>query len=596
MQYYIKDNFYFDIDHNQQLRISGLENHLLMGLSLPKGIIYELKHYEVANGQLLITLEFRTDHLELPMPIVTDIRTLRSLTEQMTPRPTYQDLIVTHPQQVLPRIISTKEHDSATYISFTNNYKDEAGVIKKYGSRLIIPSTQTVSFENNVININGASPLIVMIKTVSNIKLKQRVHRHLFQVLPPLPEHMFSRKLLKLYDDAKLQVEHLIKTQKTSSFEYGTIFPRDWIESADLGDKDFSMQTIDYMYDQSMSFVSDEGEGWHENIIGEFKTKNLDTQEEIDRKMIDIEPRYIIGMNRVSRQFLNNPEHKKKLKLIAEYILKNARSHTVISFKKKLDTETYEMVGNWRDSFLAYPRQRSPLAPYDVNCVFYPISLKIIRKYATFFDIKDVAELDRLIEKWDNQKIRFRLYQPEGLIGYSLALQGAKQVPLPINHLDEAYDLFYGVPSLEEIVSFAKKIVDPDYFFTPVGPLLVAADEEEFSTQQYHGKVIWPKQAAFSIAGLTKQYHRGVEEMWPWAIIDAIKYAIVTTSQACFKAWEELEAVPELYYYDQKLDRARFYTDQPEYEGQMSLVQLWSSVGCRRIVHDYISVIQGTVT
>lgn len=594
MQYYIKDNFYFDIDHLHQLRITGLENHLLMGLSLPQGIMYDLKHYEVTSGQLLITLEFRTDHLELPIPIVTDIRTLRSLTEQRSPRPSYSELLQTNPEQVLPKNIGTRQHENAMVLSFTNTYKEEDGAVKIYGSRLIIPNTQTVSFENNVINIDGASPLIVMIKTASNIRLKQRIHRQLFKVLPPIPEHMFSRKLIKLYDDAKLQVEHLIRTQKTSSFEYGTIFPRDWIESADLGVGDLSEQTVEYMYDQAMRFVSEEGEGWHENIIGEFKAKTADRELHIDRKMIDIEPRYILGMKRVTPQFLKNEEHRQKLKLIAQYILNNARKQNLLAFKKKKDAEEYEVVGNWRDSFYAYPGQRSPLAPYDVNCVFYPLSLKIIREYAAFLEIEDLTELDQLIEKWDVNKIKFRLYHPEGIVGYALALQGIKQLPLPIAHLDEAYDLFYGAPSLEEIVSFARKVLDPDFFFTPVGPLLVAADEQQFSTEQYHGKVIWPKQAAYSVAGLTRQYHRGIAELWPWAVLDTIKRAIISTSQACFKAWEELDAVPELYYYDRKQDRARFYTDQPEYEGQMSLIQLWSSVGCRRIVHDYISVVTGT--
>ncbi|HRP37643.1 MAG TPA: hypothetical protein PLS50_07595 [Candidatus Dojkabacteria bacterium] len=65
---------------------------------------------------------------------------------------------------------------------------------------------------------------------------------------------------------------------------------------------------------------------------------------------------------------------------------------------------------------------------------------------------------------------------------------------------------------------------------------------------------------------------------------------MIKTSEACFRGWKELGAVPELYYYDETNNRARLYTDQTNYEGQMSLIQLWSSVGCRRIIHDYISV------
>ncbi|HEX7018074.1 MAG TPA: hypothetical protein VF209_04175, partial [Patescibacteria group bacterium] len=73
----------------------------------------------------------------------------------------------------------------------------------------------------------------------------------------------------------------------------------------------------------------------------------------------------------------------------------------------------------------------------------------------------------------------------------------------------------------------------------------------------------------------------------PEPVMETIKNAIIVTSEASFKGWEDLQAVPELYYFDDQSSRARFYTDQEEYEGQMSLIQLWSSVGCRRIMREY---------
>lgn len=176
------------------------------------------------------------------------------------------------------------------------------------------------------------------------------------------------------------------------------------------------------------------------------------------------------------------------------------------------------------------------------------------------------------------------------LIGYSLALHGRKNIPLPVSHLDESYDLFYGLPSLEEISSFASKIQDEDFFYTPVGPILVSADEDSFTTKEYHGKVIWPKQVAFAVAGLTKQYHRGLNENWPWPLIQNIRQSIIKTSEAFFKGITDLGGVPELYYYDPQRNIARYYTDQEEYEGQMSFIQLWSAVGARRIIHDYLTV------
>jgi hypothetical protein len=230
------------------------------------------------------------------------------------------------------------------------------------------------------------------------------------------------------------------------------------------------------------------------------------------------------------------------------------------------------------------------LSPYDVNCVFYPQSLKIIREFYQFFEIENLSALNELIEYWSQQKNKFRLYHDRNIIGYSLALHGKKHAPLPIAHLDESYDLFYGSPSLEEIVSFAEKAIDPNFFYTPAGPLLVDVDDENFSTEHYHGKVIWPKQAAYAVAGLGKQFRRGLREGWPWPMIEKIKSAVITTSEACFNGWIQLGCVPELYYYDEVEKRARLYTDQAKYEGQMSLIQLWSSVGCRRIIQEYASV------
>lgn len=120
--------------------------------------------------------------------------------------------------------------------------------------------------------------------------------------------------------------------------------------------------------------------------------------------------------------------------------------------------------------------------------------------------------------------------------------------------------------------------------------MLVAADEDEFTTGMYHGKVIWPKQAAYAVAGLSKQYRYGKSQQWPEPILHQIKESILITCEACFRGWEDLGFVPELYYYDKKKKKARLYVDQKKYEGQMSNIQLWSSVGVRRIIREYLSL------
>lgn len=592
MRYYIKENYYFDIDHFNQLRITGPQNHLLLGMAFPRNLDLEIKDYELVEGQLEVTVVVPTKKLQVHLPLVTDIRTLRNYTEQKIPRPSYDQLIAQRITDVLPKQISQYAEDGFSVMKFSNSYTDEQGQIKSYGAEVLVPKSYEIHLDQDQINILAEhKPIELKIRTLSNITVGEPLTAAIFREPPEMSRDLFSPFLLRLYEEAQLHIEHLVRAKKTSSFEYGTIFPRDWIESADLGRSDFMQQTIDYMYSQSMNYISEEGEAWHEDVVGEYKTKLGDQIDHIDRKMVDIEPRYIMGMRVLSKKFLMDKENQRKLRLVADYIIKTARDHEVVTFKKvPYSEDEYHFVGNWRDSYFAYPRQKSPLAPYDVNCVFYPVSLKMIREYHQYFRIKDLEELNQLIDMWEQQKAKFRLYHPGGIIGYSLALHGTKNRPLPIPHLDESYDMFYGSPSLEEISSFARKIMSPDYFYTPVGPLLVSRDEDEFTTQQYHGKVIWPKQAAYCVAGLAKQYRRGLREYWPWPIIQTIKEAIVKTCEACFRGWTDLGVVPELYYYDEEQDRARLYTDQEDYEGQMSLIQLWSSVGCRRIMQEYMNL------
>lgn len=591
MRFYTKGDFYFDIDLNNQLRITGPENHLLLGLSLPYDVKPVIQDYHLVVDQLSLKLAVDVQELTLPFPLVTDIRTLRSFTEGMVPHPTYRELVEKKIVEVMPDSVQTTVTKNEHQFVFENSYEDENRETKTYGSLLRFPARYDIIVRDNFIEINAPEPIVLTIQTITNIRMSTSLTAPIFLGGPDLPSLYFSEFLLDLYQESKEHVEHLIRNRKTSSFEYGTLFPRDWIESANLGDVDLTRETIDYMYQESMRYVSEQGEGWHEEVIGQYRTKIKDPAKLIDRKMIDIETLYIMGIPKVSRRFLTNEENITKLRAVGQYILNNARQYEVISFKRNVaEGDKYHQVGNWRDSESAFPGQKSPLAPYDVNCVFYPVSLKIIAKYKDLFELGADSDLDQLIAKWINNARKFQLYHPGDLIGYSLALHGSKRKPMPVAHLDESYALFYDEPTLEEVVSFAKKIVDPDFFYTPVGPMLVAADEDELTTRHYHGQVIWPKQVAFAVAGLAIQYRRGLQENWPEPVMETIRGAILVTCEASFKGWEDLQAVPELYYYDREQNRARFYTDQEGYEGQMSLIQLWSAIGCRRIMREYAFV------
>lgn len=584
MMYYIKDNFYFDIDRQNQLRITGPQNHLLLGITFPSHITAIIESFEIEKNQLVITLQLSSKELETAIPIVCDIRTIRSFTEGKRPTPTFDQLVQLRVDEVLPQIVRRISHGDHYTYKFITAYTDERGKKRRFGTKLYIPSTYKNSLTDMRLKVSASENIKIRIKTISNVRAPKQLKTGIFiHNETKLKDQALAHIYVKAGDD----IEHLIRSQKTSSFEYGTIFPRDWIESADLGRNDLLQEIVDYMYLQAMKNISETGEGWHEEIVGAYRTK-VSWGNFVDRKMIDIEPRYILGMNTLSKSFILKRENKHKLQLVAHYILRNAEEKELITFKRIGASDNYYRVGNWRDSERAFPGQRSPLAPYDVNCVFYPLALKIIKRYKDYFKIKDLHWLDHLISKWDHHKQKFRLYHPYGIIGYALALHGSKNKPLPIAHLDESYDLFYGDPSLEEVYAFATKITDSDFFYTPVGPVLVANDEEDLSQGDYHGKVIWPKQAAFAIAGLTRQYKKGIEENYSENILKVIKKAVLAISEACFAGWKDLNAIPELYYYDTRTKKAHFFTDQKDFNGQMSMIQLWSSVGARRIINDYM--------
>jgi len=592
MRYFIKGNYYFDIDHHNQLRVAGPENHLLLGMAFPKDTQLEVVHSYVRKKQLVIRLLIKSSQLSIPLPLVTDIRTLRHFIETNAVEPTYDQLLKQGVEEIKPKTVTAIRGRSHYGYRFTNEYVDESQE-KVYGAELISLMKQKMQLVNNHLELTTKkAPIYLTIRTISSISIETGLKTLIRRKSHGFPDSLFNPFLMRIYDEAREHVEHLVKTHKTSSFEYGTIFPRDWIESADLGLGDLTQRTIDYMYKQSMAYVTEAGEGWHEDLVGEYKVKAEKAILSVDRKMIDIEPHYIIGIPFVSKRFITNPENKQKYQNISQYLLAKSENHDLITFKKKKEKEEFERVGNWRDSYDAFPGQESPLAPYDVNCVFYPTALKVMLRYHDYLGIADKDRLKKVIRKWNRQKDKYRLYHPNDIIGYSLALHGRKLRPISVPHLDESYDLFYGSPSMEESMSFAQKVMQPDYFYTPGGPILIDQEDTQLSTADYHGKVIWPKQAAYAIAGLARQYRRGQRGQWPWPVLDKLKKAVFMTAEACFKGWQDMGFVPELYYFDHNEGRARPYTDQESYRGQMSVIQLWSSIGLRRIMREYAALME----
>lgn len=590
MEFHIIENFYFDISDDQQLRVAGPGNHLFIGFRVLNQAPIEIKDYRVENNQLILTLSFNSNQVLLSHPLVSDIRTLRNFTEGSQRQTNYAKLSAAQIAELMPKTILTRNFDHVQVISFSREFQNEQSIPQQYGAILEFDHSIHYELENQQLSFTGSGQVELIIRTISNLEISETLLAPVFNQDASLPSFEDLPDFVqKIYHETGLHIAHLIRSQKTSSFEFGTVFPRDWIESAQLGAKDLSQDVIDYMYAQSMKHVGEEGQGWHEDFVGEYRHLQAKTSP-IDRKMIDIEPLYILGIDQMSKKFLLNNKNAWRLKAIGRYILRQAQNYHLITFKKKSGSDEYYEVGNWRDSLAAFPNQETPIAPYDVNCVFYPQALKILGNYREFFSVSQLDKLDQLIEEWEEKKQMFQVHFAEGLTGYCLALHGRPERPMSVAHLDESYDLFYGQPSMEDTLSFADRMLAEDYFYTPVGPILVAASTPGLTQKHYHGKVVWPKQAAFAVAGLARQYRYGRQSGWPATVLQHVYDAIIRTAESCFRGWEDLQAVTELYYFDRQQHRARFYLDQDDVEGQMSFIQLWSAVGCRRIIREYLSI------
>ena len=153
---------------------------------------------------------------------------------------------------------------------------------------------------------------------------------------------------------------------------------------------------------------------------------------------------------------------------------------------------------------------------------------------------------------------------------------------MPVNHTDEAYDLFYGVPTETDLQSFAKRLLNPDYFYTPSGPLIVGANDG-YKNYQYHGSVIWTKQTALIVAGLKRMLELHKRD-WSNETLQLIRQALIVCAVSNLNALITLGQIPELYV--DISGHAKHYDELPNAEGPANVMQLWSTIGARRIIRD----------
>ena len=266
---------------------------------------------------------------------------------------------------------------------------------------------------------------------------------------------------------------------------------------------------------------------------------------------------------------------------------------------RKKNKEEYYCVGNWRDTGEAFKRIGKVIAPFDVNAIFYPRALENIKKYqkALALSKKDLRDIGNLVEKWKNKKKHFLFQNPDGKMAYALALYDIKKQgeelsykKLEVNHLDESYLYIYGQASIQEIKSFCQRLLDPEYFYTKSGPLLIAKKNKySYTPQAYHGLVIWIKQTAFVVFGLSKYLKIAIKEEWPLEVQKLIKKTIIRITQDTLRAIGKLNSVPEVYVDNQ--GAPKLFSQQLKLKNKDSQVQLWSAVGIRRIIRKYCELL-----
>lgn len=602
---WIAGGYYIDFDNIGQFRIIGPNNHLYCGLvDIPSHKI-KISEIKEKNNVLSVKGYFIGGKINFYYPAMDDIRTMRSVEHQDTGElDSFLKIRGKTFEQMIPKVIKMKSGDKTNSLIFKRTYAEDLyyECLFEFGKQINIKKILN-PYRGYELSTAGKK-INFTIKATTN-DLSPKNFAHFFSVeKKDMDFSLFRNKkrLIKnIWERTEKEIEHLVSWGKTSGDRFGTIFPRDWMESADLGVHDLSEEVRGYMYEASLKNVNKKGEGWHEDVVGEYKYEyEISGKGVLDRHMIDIEPRYILGMKFMPNDFLLNKKNREKLKIVVGYIIEQARNNDYIIFKRMPRVEAkdkkFHSSGNWRDSSWGFKKIAPGIAPFDVNAVFYPQALKIIKQFQENLGI-DVKDIDNLIVKWENKKNDYLFTNKDGKMAYALALYN--QDPdikknhwekMEINHLDESYLYTYSEATKDEIVSFCDRLMDKKYFYTASGPVITAYNNHYgYTTAEYHGLVIWVKQTAFVILGLSRAYKKAIIEEWDKALIKKIKNTMLVISKNTFKAFDELGAIPELYWDDN--GKAKLFSDQPNVKASMSKVQLWSAVGARRIIRKYYQLL-----
>lgn len=603
---WIEGGYYVDFDAFEQFRIIGPNNHLYCGLiDIPRHKI-TINSVEEKGNRLHIKATFNCDKINLYYPAMDDMRTARSLLKSNTFLQLRKEIY----DRLVPQIIRKSRKNGSTFLKFKRIYgKNHYETIFGFGKNI---TARKIShpFSGFEIFTKSKNAILFTIEAGAN-----DINFHKLGKISSLEKEIFDFNVFgekketveKIWERTEIELKHLLEWGKTSGDRFGTIFPRDWMEAADLGYHDLTSQIRGYMYEQSLKNVNSKGEGWHEDVVGEFKYEyEISGRDVLNRHMIDIEPHYLIGIDYLPQDFWLEEGNRRKMHLVAKYILKQAKTKNYIIFKKlpkelaeKYNGKYYNS-GNWRDSGDAYKQIDEIIAPFDVNAVFYPRALEAIKDNCEKlgFGKNELSDISKIYNKWKNKKEEYRYKNKDGKIAYAIALYGGSgngsskycTKKMELNHIDESYLYTYCQGTEEELESFCKRLLDRNYFYTKSGPLITAKNNKYFyKNDEYHGLVIWIKQTAFVVLGLSKHLKIAIINGWPIDLQRLIKKTILEITEDTLEAVKQMGSVPEVYV--DLNGKAVNFSQLTNVKNQGSEVQLWSSIGIRRIIRKYYELL-----
>ena len=419
---WISGGYYADFDAYEQFRIIGPNNHLYCGLiDIPRHKI-TINSIKDKENILYVKGHFNSQKVNLYYPAMDDMRTVR---EEIGSE-TFLQIREKIYDRLVPQFVRKTKKDGKTFLKFKRRYgRKYYQTIFEFDNNIEVKKIKR-PFAGFEIRAN-LKKIPFIIKASTNDINCNKIKKVSLIDKKDLDFSVFGNKkelIEKIWSQTEIEIKHLLEWEKTSGDRFGTIFPRDWMEAADIGHHDLTFEVKNYMYEESLKNVNAKGEGWHEDVVGEFKYEyEVSGKDILDRHMIDIEPHYLMNVDYLSQDFWLRKENRKKMHLVAKYVLKQAKTRGHITFKKNNDT------GNWRDSGDAFRRVSDIIAPFDVNAVFYPKALRSIKDNYKEFGFKDdeISGINEIYDKWKNKRDEYKFQNEDGSSAYAIALYGVRE-------------------------------------------------------------------------------------------------------------------------------------------------------------------------